>query len=147
MVATIPFAWFCEQFYVLVVIGALGTCYDLFLVRFFPLLSEAAVVPKIAWVGPDQNIGRRTYANREAFEWLQANTGERATLAIEPDPEELQDTFLGLYANRRTLAWDSSCGTAFGGDLRDCGPILESSGRYFPESVRPKRLAILYRLT
>lgn len=108
----------------LLILGAAGVTYDLGILRFFPLLSDAGVVPKIAWLAKDGHLGSRTYANREAYEWLRANTLPRTVIQQNPTPA-LQDTFYGLYSNRRTVAEDTSCGTVFGGDPRECGPIVK----------------------
>jgi hypothetical protein len=107
----------------LLVLGLAGTAYDLAILRFFPLLSDAGAVPTIAWLATDKNLGERTYANREAYEWLRARTSANAV--IQQNPKAIyQDTFYGLYANRQTVAEDETCATVFGGDPRDCVPIV-----------------------
>jgi hypothetical protein len=108
---------------VLLVLGVAGVLYDLAILRFYPLLSDAGLVPKIEWLARDGQLGRRTYANREAYQWLRARTPLQAIIQQNPDPV-YQDTFYGLYANRQTVAEDSNCGAGFGGDPRECGPVL-----------------------
>lgn len=103
-------------------IGALGVVYDLTMLRFFPLLSDAGVVPKLLWLAKDEKLGIRTYANREAYEWLRARTPVQAILQQNPQVD-VQDSFYGLYANRQTVAENISCGTVFGGDPQQCRPI------------------------
>jgi hypothetical protein len=108
----------------LLVLGVCGVAYDLAILRFFPLLSDAGAVPRIAWLANDRKLGERTYANRQAYEWLRARTSAQAIIQQNPEVA-YQDTFYELYANRRTLAQDSTCTTVFGGDPRECIPILE----------------------
>ncbi|MGA8025926.1 MAG: hypothetical protein WB992_02190 [Bryobacteraceae bacterium] len=114
------------------ILGAAGVAYDLAMLRFFPLLSDAAIVPKISWLANDEKLGSRTYANREAHEWLRARTAVEAIVQQNPRVT-IQDSFYGLYANRRTVAEDSSCGTVFGGDPRQCGPISAILAALFSE--------------
>ncbi len=114
----------------LLVLGAAGVVYDLAILRFFPVLSDAGSVPKIAWLANDDQLGRRTYANREAYEWLRAKTSEHAILQQNPNPI-YQDTFYELYSNRPTLAEDSACATAFGGDPSECSPVVARLTKLF----------------
>ena len=133
----------------LVFIGGAGVVYDLAILRFYPVLSDSGQVPKIGWLANDRQLGLRTYANREAYEWLRAHTS--ATAIIQQNPEPIyQDTFFGLYGQRQTLVEDVTCGTAFGGSLTECQPMvlalsklylangsetLESVCRVFPVDV------------
>jgi hypothetical protein len=107
----------------LIAIGAAGVAYDLAILRFFPLLSDQGIVPKIGWLAADNKLGLRTYANREAYEWLRAHTSAKALVQQNPKPI-YQDTFFGLYGQRQTVAADDSCGTTFGGDVRECRPLV-----------------------
>ncbi len=119
---------------VLLLIGAAGAIYDLGILRFFPVLSDAGVVPKIAWLANDEHLGTRTFANRQAYEWLRANTSPRSIIQQNPNPV-LQDTFYGLYANRQTIAESSNCGTVFGGNLRECVPVVQRLSGLFSAGV------------
>jgi len=108
---------------VLMALGVAGVAYDLAILRFFPVLSDAGRVPKIEWLASDGQLGPRTYANREAYEWLRERTSMRAVVQQNPEPV-YQDTFWGLYGQRQTVAEDVLCGTGFGGDVEECKPIL-----------------------
>jgi hypothetical protein len=107
---------------VLAALGLTGTVYDQALLRFYPLLSDAKVLPKVPWLAQDEKLGDRTYANREAYEWLRAHS--KATAMVQQNPAPVvQDSFYELYANRRTVAEDTQCATQFGGDPRTCEPL------------------------
>ena len=109
----------------LIVLGAAGTAYDVAILRLYPLLSERGAVPLLGWMGPDRQLGRRTYAVREACEWARAATGPGAV--VQDNPAEVQqDTAVLYYVERQALAADSHCLTTFGGDPGDCAPIAES---------------------
>ncbi len=104
---------------VLAALGLAGTVYDQALLRFYPMLSDAKLLPKVGWLAIDEKLGERTYANREAYEWIRAHSDPRTRIQQSPD-QPIQDTFYGLYANRNTLDEDIACATTFGGDPKDC---------------------------
>jgi hypothetical protein len=106
----------------LAILGFLGTMYDQALLRFYPLLSDYKVLPKVAWLARDEKLGQRTYANREAYAWLRTHSTARSLIQQNPK-QEIQDTFYGLYADRGTLAEDVECATTFGGDPKACIPL------------------------
>jgi hypothetical protein len=107
---------------VLLILGLLGTGYDLLLTRFFPLLSDASQVPKLAWLARDTRLGERTFAHRAAYVWLSDHSGQTAVIGQNPDVLSL-DIFYGLYADRPTVAGDRSCTVGFGGTPSACAPI------------------------
>jgi hypothetical protein len=114
----------------LLLLGLLGTGYDLFLTRFFPILSDSNQVPKLKWLALDQQLGRRTLANREAYSWLQRHSKPTASLGQNSDLDRL-DIFQGLYADRNIVAGDRNCTTGFGGSAGECAPIVAELGKLF----------------
>jgi hypothetical protein len=108
----------------LIGLGAAGTLYDLSILRSYSVLSDRGVVPPLLWMASDRQLGRRTYAVREAYEWVGRHT--RPTSLVQFNPKVLQDTAALLYADRRTIAADEDCNCIFGGDPRLCAPILTS---------------------
>jgi hypothetical protein len=119
------------------ILGVAGVMYDLAILRFYPVLSDAKLVPKIDWLAGDEQLGLRTYANREAYEWLRQRTSPRAIIEQNPNVH-IQETFWGMYGHRQALAEDQGCGTNFGGDADDCGTIYKRMDELFthgaPES-------------
>jgi hypothetical protein len=113
-----------KKLLVLAVLGLAGTVYDQALLRFYPPLSDAKVLPKVPWLAADEKLGERTYANREAYEWLRAHSKATAMLQQNSLPV-VQDSFYELYANRRTVAEDVQCATQFGGDPEACEPLQD----------------------
>jgi hypothetical protein len=118
----------------LLVLGVSGTVYDLTLLRIFPLLADNGWVPKVAWMSRDAQLGSRTYANREAYEWLKSNTPASVVIQQNPNPET-EDLFYGLYANRQTVAEDRACGTIFGGDGGECQPIYARLSKLYSKAT------------
>jgi hypothetical protein len=108
---------------VLLMLGLAGVTYDLAILRFYPVLADFGKVPKIGWLGSDRQIGPRTLANREAYEWIRARTPE--TAIIQPNPEPVyQDTSFGAYGDRPTIAVGYICGSSFGGNPQECQSTL-----------------------
>src|SRR5262249_31992169 len=75
-------------------LGFAGVIYDLAIGRFYPILSDTRLVPKIDWLGADEQLGLRTLANREAYDWLRHRTASTSIVQQNPNPV-FQDTFYG----------------------------------------------------
>ncbi len=103
----------------LLILGLLGTTYDLLLTRLFPIFSDMNQVPKLSWLSLDNKLGERTKASREAYEWLHHHSKENALIAQNPGVENA-DIFYALYADRNTIAADRSCTIGFGGTASEC---------------------------
>lgn len=128
---------------ILVALGILATGYDLFLNRFFPILSDYHQGPKPAWLGADQQLGARTLAHREAYAWLQLHSKPTAIIALNPDVEAI-DPFSGLYADRNLLAGDRTCTIGFGGSAAECAPIVALLSNVYTGNAPPAPLADFY---
>lgn len=118
------------------VLGLAGAIYDLAMLRFYPVLSDAGKVPRMAWLADDRLLGLRTAANREAYEWLRARTPETAVIQQNPEPY-YQDTFYGAYGHRQTAAVGGACTTVFGGDPRECAPLMAAASALFAGGGTP----------
>lgn len=119
----------------LIVVGVAGAAYDLAILRFYPVLADLGKAPKIGWLGADRQVGLRTLANREAYEWIRARTPETAVIQQNPEPV-YEDTFFGAYGERQTIAVGFLCGSSFGGDTPECkaamavlGPLFAGGGK------------------
>jgi hypothetical protein len=112
-------------------LGVSGVVYDLAILRFFPVLADAGKVPRIGWMADDERVGKRTYASREAYEWLRARTPARAIIQQNPRVQT-QDTSYGLYADRQTIAEDGACAATFGGDPGECASVMARLTTLFP---------------
>ena len=120
---------------VLFALGFSGTVYDLAIQRLYPILADRGVVPPLYWMSADRNFGKRTYAERSAYEWL--HTATAASAAVQSNPKVVfQDTVGMIYGDRHTLAGDTSCLSAFGGDPAQCPPVLSRVQAAFAEDAR-----------
>jgi len=104
-------------------LGVAGVVYDLGITRFYALLSDRGVVPALDWMGPDRQIGLRTFAARQAYEWAHRAIPEDASIQFNPNVV-FQETTAMMYSARRFVAGDPVCVDTFGGDPRKCKPIV-----------------------
>ena len=118
---------------VFLILGGVGTVYDLTLTRFYPVLADRGTLPPLDWMSPDRQFGERTFATRAAYAWIQGMTPETAIVQFNPRVV-FQDTPALLYADRRTVAADTQCGTHAGGDPKLCGPIVSRIEQIYPVS-------------
>jgi hypothetical protein len=96
-------------------LGFSGTVYDLAIQRFYPVLADRGVVPPLYWMSADRNFGKRTYAERSAYQWV--HTATTASAAVQSNPKVVfQDTVGMIYGDRHTIIGHPSCLTSFGGD-------------------------------
>jgi hypothetical protein len=128
---------------VFLVLGVAGTVYELALVRFYPVLADRGVIPPLDWMSSaDRQGGKRTYAARAAYEWLQ--TATPPTAVVQASPHVVFEDTLGMsYSDRRTAAADMACDAGFGGDPRLCPPIVSRLEEIFPPPGRSAASGIL----
>jgi hypothetical protein len=112
------------------ILGAAGVVYDLAITRLYPVLADRGVVPALDWMGPDRQIGRRTFAARQAYEWADRATPETASIQFNPRVV-FQETTALLYSDRRMVAGGPTCVSGFGGDPALCTPIVSRLDEFY----------------
>ena len=123
---------------VFLMLGGVGTVYDLALSRLYPILADRGRLPPLDWMSPDRQFGERTFATRSAYEWMQGMTPE--TAIIQSNPRVVfQDTPALLYADRRNVAADTVCNAApRRAETRSlCGPIVSRIEEIYPVQDTP----------
>jgi len=126
------------------ILGALGTLFDVVVQRMDLALADAGKIPGFEWLPSDRQIARRAYANRVAYDWVRKHTPVAAIVQQNPDVQ-VQDTFYLLYANRRTAAADLSCGASFGGDPQACQPVVTPLKQLYSAGADPAMLRAVCR--
>jgi hypothetical protein len=111
-------------------IGALGTVYEAFKIRFYPLQSDNTSTFLYTWLTADRKLGERTFALRWFYEKLKTMTPKNAVYQHNPGLV-LQDNFHGMYADRRLAAEGMGCGTVFGGDDSLCRDRIDDIAGLF----------------
>jgi hypothetical protein len=125
----------------LLVLGALGTAYDVAILRFYPVLADTGLVAKIGWMAPDQQLGTRNYFAREAYEWIAQSTPPHAIIQFDPHVP-FQDTSALLYARRQVVAADLGCLATFGGNPALCPALITKLAPLYPAKGEPVATSI-----
>jgi len=104
---------------VTLVLGAMGSFYELCVQRAFPIISDSLNLPRFAWLSPDRQLGRRTFELRRAYDDLDRILPTNATVQHNPEAG-IGNIPAGLYSDRQMVADVGSCGYVFGGSERFC---------------------------
>ncbi len=113
-----PRPWTHGMLATLLILGILGTAYEVFMLRMFPVLSDRGAIRGESWTTQDQQFGKRAYAMRSAYEALDAQLPSSAVLQNNP-AQEYQILHM-LYSGHDFAAGGPECGSAFGGDPDIC---------------------------
>lgn len=114
--ATSPL-WIRATLAMLLVVGLLGTAYEVFILRMFPVLFDHRAIAGRSWVDRDQ-FGKRAYALRSAYDVLDVHLSPSAVFQSNP---ETKDYILHmLYSAHDSAAGNGKCGIDFGGDPALC---------------------------
>ena len=102
----------------LLILGVMGTAYQVFMLRMFPILYDRGEIEGTSWLEADGQFGRRTYALRLAYETLGSQLPSAAVLQSNPATEDSIPHM--LYSGHDTAAGGLECGTALGGERNVC---------------------------
>jgi hypothetical protein len=119
------------------VIGALGTMYQLALLRSYAPLADAAIIQRSEnFLGVSPGIGRRTYLLRYGLSAVDKLTAPSSVLQYNPVGRK--KLFLHLYSTHQAAAGDDTCGSTFGGNIDKCRqamPYIVAAFNY-PAGIR-----------
>jgi hypothetical protein len=110
------------------IIGLLTTITDIILLRTWPLLVDAGVTGFPSKLSPDTQLGKRTFAGRLAYGYINLHTPEN--IIIQDNPADLLNPPIGLYANRAIAV---SGHTAFGVPVQDFKNRANSISKIFTD--------------
>ncbi len=120
---------------VLLLLGLLGTTYQVILLRVFPVLMDRTALAGPPWLDSDHQLGQRNYGLRAAYDALDAVLPDTAVVQHNPKTKFFIPHF--LYSGRRMAAATRNCGATFGGDPQACIPrilailpVFETSAGY-----------------
>ena len=116
------------------VLGLSGTAYEVLMQRFYPVLIDSGRVDTMPLLGPDRQLGKRTYALRQVYERLQSVLPEGAVVQHNPDRDD-NDIVSELYSERQVAAVNSSCDYPFGGTSSACASIVNRIAPLFERST------------
>ncbi|MGB8013041.1 MAG: hypothetical protein WCF68_15615 [Terriglobales bacterium] len=111
--------WVRRALATMLLLGLLGTTYQVFMVRMFPVLFDRGAIKSDTWLEDDGQFGKRTYALRSAYELLNEQLPRSAVVQSNLAQEDRPILHM-LYSGHDTAAGDGECGTTFGGDPDLC---------------------------
>jgi hypothetical protein len=116
----------------LILLGTVGTLYQVSFLRLEGPLADLGIAPLNLSV--DRQLGRRTYALRQAYASLHRILPAGAI--VQNNPEwNYDDYYYGLYSDRQTAVYDPGCGTAFGGNIAECRAIYPRVASIFSKQA------------
>ncbi len=124
-----PRPWTSGVLATLLILGILGTAYQVFMLRMFPVLFDHGTITGESWLGTDRHFGKRAYALRSAYEVIDAQLPSSAVLQGNPATEDL--ILHMLYSGHDAAAGNGECGTTFGGDPDLCALRLQKLAGLF----------------
>jgi hypothetical protein len=101
----------------------MGTCYEIFLQRTYPIVADLTNGYKYQWLSPDRQLGRRTLEVRRAYEEMDRLLPTSAVVQAAPVSRE-GNIAAQLYSGRQMVADVEDCGTTFGGSKQFCNEII-----------------------
>ena len=115
----------------LLMLGILGTIYELAMFRYFPVLKDRGTIEGVMLLDIAPKAGQRTFALRSLYEQLNKELPRNAVIQNNPRTRNLVTNL--IYSGHQSVAGDPGCGATFGGDNALC-------------AERVRRLTLLYQL-
>jgi hypothetical protein len=115
-----------QQLKLFIIIGLLTTITDVLLLRTWPMLVDAGIAGFPSSLSPDTQLGKRTFAAKLAYDYINLHTPENTL--IQDNPTDPLNRPIGLYANRPIAI---SGHTAFGVPMQDFKSRADSIAKIF----------------
>jgi len=113
---------------VLITIGVLTSFYNAFLLRTWPIIVDTGIAGFPRLISPDNHLGERTLAARDAYEYVENNLPLNSILQF--DPRFTFDRPSGLYRTRSTVI---SYHTSYGISENIYDSLVEGVGSIFDD--------------
>ena len=117
------------QLRIFLVLGLLTTITDALLLRTWPMMVDAGISGFPNIFSPDTQLGKRTFAARQAYDFINVHTPQN--VLIQDNPDDPSNRPIGLYANRPIAI---SGQTAYGVPLQDFNNRALSISRIYDGS-------------
>lgn len=114
------------QLKIFLIIGILTTLSDVALLRTWPIIADTGFAKVPNSFSPDHQLGNRTLAARQMYEYINGNLPKGVIIQINPSTQV--DRTLGLYSNRQLAV---SVHTAFGIPTQELQQKLTSVSETF----------------
>ncbi len=118
---------------ILIILGIITTLVDITLLRIWPMLVDTGLAGFPNGFSSDTQLGKRTFAAREAYEFINNSTPE--DIHIQQNPNDLLNRPIGLYADRPITV---SGQTAYGIPQKDLLVLSNSVEKIFSSETNWK---------
>jgi hypothetical protein len=96
-----------------ILFGVMTSVYELAILRLYPALLDARIVPPIPEISRHRDLGERTFSSRHVYEAIDRVAPR--TAIVQHGPFSEQDIFAGLYSNRQMSIMDLKTAIGFTG--------------------------------
>ena len=120
---------------ILLILGLITTILDVSLLRIWPILVDTGLTGFPNGFSTDTQLGKRTFAAREAYEFINKTTP--VNIHIQQNPIDLLNRPIGLYADRPIAI---SGQTAYGVSQKDFMICSSSVGKIFGAATSWKEI-------
>lgn len=145
---SLPKRWLQPLLAALLVVGVASSISNMLVTRFVTPAADAGLIAMPGMYGDDRELGRRTQALREAYDWLRMRTPESAIVQHNPRPgvarREGGFSFApALYGQRHSVVYDDDMGTMYGVSHVQYDPIAAEVASIFelPEAANAASVA------
>jgi hypothetical protein len=115
---------------VILLLGATPVLYDLVMMKLYPMSGDLRLPGyRVHGFLDEQDLGRRYYDFRQAYQWIDHHLPESAV--VQHNPVVYIDLPSGLYGNRQVVAADDVYGTLFGISRAMYQPVLSAVAPVF----------------
>ena len=115
---------------ILLILGLVTTIVDITLLRIWPMLVDFGTAGFPNGFSTDKNLGQRTFAAREAYEFI--NNRLPANIHIQQNPTDFINRPIGLYADRPIAI---SGHTAYGVSLKEMLSRVDEVAKIFEDRM------------
>lgn len=114
---------------ILIALGVLTTIFDVVLLRGWPMIIDTGILTFPRILSPDNHLGERTFAAREAYQYIDETLPPDAI--VQFDPRFTMDRPAGLYRTRTVAI---SYHTLYGVPESVYLPMIKTIGKMFEEA-------------
>jgi hypothetical protein len=142
----VPIRWISYALGITLVIGLSTTAAELALLRGYTWLTDAGLTRGENLIVHGDHFAERTFASREAYDWLAGHVPEHAVEEANPFPG-YYDLIPGLYSSRQMAMTDSTMAISFGADPREVATAVSWMHRLFDNAAPPAEVDRLCTLS
>jgi hypothetical protein len=104
-----------------ILFGIVTSVYELTILRAYPMLIDAGILPTLQYISDYRDLGERTFCLRTIYRELGRTVP--ITAVVQHNPRGFQDIFAGLYSNRQMAIMSFRSARTFSGQEEEARNI------------------------